>query len=136
MHSLDNEPTIRRYLGGPLRNTVERARIALQYNPLSLFVIESNGQGIGYTGYIENESAGGMDILIVLDPAYHRMGYGRLVLEQMVNRWTTLFPDQKLTISTQVENHPARRLLERFGFALVSEYKDVLGYEYVVYAAT
>ncbi len=136
MFDLDNNIEVRRYLGGPLRNNVERARIALEQNPLSIYIIEADEIGVGYTGFIENDKTDGMDILIVVSPDVQRKAIGSRAFKMMVEAWTRNFPDKPLAVTTQVENNKARSLLEKAGFTHTGDYEDILGFKYVIYKAT
>ena len=73
-------------------------------------VATCNGRVVGYLG-----AAGGLLDDLFVDPAFHRRGIGRTLLQGQLDRGI-----RPVTLEVFEENAPARRLYETFGF-IVSE---------------
>ena len=75
------------------------------------WVIEYQGRSIGFIAMIGNEIGG-----LFLDPAYHGHGYGRALVDHVV--------DLKGALQVEVfkENDLGRRFYEGYGFEFVEEY--------------
>ncbi|MFI6324063.1 GNAT family N-acetyltransferase [Nonomuraea sp. NPDC050556] len=76
----------------------------------------------GAVAYTETPEAVDIDRLIV-DPAAHRRGIGRALVEEVLARAGT----RKITVATGRENVPARTLYENLGFQKVDDAEPVPG---------
>lgn len=75
------------------------------------WVIEKNGDPIGFVAMIGNEIGG-----LFLDPAYHGLGYGRAMVDHVVGL------KRPLRVEVFKENKVGRPFYERYGFEYVEEY--------------
>jgi len=130
---LNNEPEVRKFLGGPLRVSVDDTREKLNEAPDRLYVIKVEGAAIGYSGFIENDKTGATDILVIIDPRYQGNGAGKEVVLLMLREFRDRFPERHIALTTQRENTKAQRLLDSIGFSQTGEYDDFLGFNYYVY---
>jgi len=123
---LNNDPCTRKYLGGPLGTTLESTQSKIfETHEDTLYIIETyDGRQVGYTGFLENNHTDGIDILIVISPKFKRKQIGREVLDLMVQTWKSLFPYKTIAVTTRIDNIPAIKLLEGYGFVRKGEYKD------------
>ena len=135
VHALHEDDDVRRFLGGPLGRSLEETGWRLSGLSHGLYLIESGEEAAGFTAYVDNERAGGTDILIVVAPPYQGRSIGRRVLVEMVDRWREFGGEGTIAVSTQVENIKAIRLLERCGFSRQHSYCDELGFSYAVFHA-
>jgi RimJ/RimL family protein N-acetyltransferase len=135
---LNNDPCTRKYLGGPLGSTVESSQSKiLETHEDILYIIEtSDGQQVGYTGFIENDNTDGIDILIIISPKFTKKQIAREVLDLMVKNWRSLFPSKPIAVTTRIDNIPAIKLLEGSGFVRKGEYKDQRGNRNAIYNIT
>ena len=84
-------------------------------NPFAMyFVIELNGQVIGYIGYhVIDENA---EILnFVISKLYQGNGYGTKILDETLNEVDRLGV-KTITLEVRVSNKRAQKLYEKFGF--------------------
>ena len=133
IHELNNDPRVRRFLGGPINSTIENTRERINKSPDILYVVTSEDQAIGYAGFIENDNTDGIDILTVIAENYQGKGYAKVVLRLMIDTWQSFFPDKKIEVTTQIDNSRAINLLLNYGFSKTGEYKDPLGFQYGIY---
>lgn len=136
---LHNAPYTRKYLGGPLGTTIESTQSKIsETHEDKLYIIEtSDGQRVGFTGFIENPDTEGMDILIIISSKFTKKQIGREVLDVMVKNGRCLFTKYSIpvTVTTRIDNIPAIKLLEgsSFGFVRRGEYTDQKGNRNLIY---
>ena len=131
INEMDTNIRVRRYMG-ILNNTVEELEEYISNGKLSYIMIDSkhNGESVGYTGYVENEEAGGTDILVCISPDHQKRGYAEAALNLMAEKWENQYPEKPITVSTSPENKPARKLLERCSFRFEKEYVKIPNFDF------
>lgn len=75
------------------------------------WVLDCNGMPIGFNAMLGNEIGG-----LFLDPAHHGLGYGRTMVDHVVNL------KGALRVEVFKDNKVARAFYERYGFEVVGEY--------------
>ena len=132
---LNNDPCTRKYLGGPLRTTLEETqRKICETHEDVLYIIETDdGRQVGYIGFLENDDTDGIDILIIISPEFKRKQIGKQVLDLMVQTWRSLFLNKPIAVTTRIDNSPAKKLLEGAGFVRKGGYNDKDGRNYAIY---
>jgi len=75
-------------------------------------VAECEGRVVGYLG-----AAGGLLDDLFIDPAFHRRGIGKTLLQAQLDR-----DIRPVTLEVFEQNAPARRLYEAFGFIVIERF--------------
>ena len=137
---LSNDPEVRRFVGPSLNLTEAEAVDGLKRENAgasSLYVIESlsDGESLGYCGFMPNRDIPETDMLISLLPEHHRCGYGGEVLGLLKSAWFDRLGNDDCFATVWPENAKAISLLESNGFSLVREYVDIFDQAHHVYRA-
>lgn len=127
--SIESNPAVRKYLG-VFDHQPEEIAASIETGQLNYIMIDSQelNATVGYSGFFKNEEAGGMDILVSIDPKYQRKGFAKAALIETASRWEAFHPDIPITISTSPENSPTISLLEQSGFSLARQYDKIPGF--------
>ncbi|WP_281279354.1 ribosomal protein S18-alanine N-acetyltransferase [Streptomyces armeniacus] len=80
-----------------------------------LVAVAPDGTLAGYGGLVAVDGTGDVQTLGVL-PAYRGTGLGARLLDALLSAATADFGCHEVLLEVRVDNHPARRLYERFGF--------------------
>jgi ribosomal protein S18 acetylase RimI-like enzyme len=103
----------------PLRETLEE----LLAQPLRWVGAFDEGEElVGAVAWTETADEVDLDRLVV-DPAAHRRGVGRALVEEVMGR----AGERRIIVSTGRDNAPARGLYERLGFGKVGEVEVIPG---------
>lgn len=129
VHDMDTDIRVRKYLG-ILNNSAHELEKYISEGRLPYLIVEdsTSGMPIGYTAFIENSNAGGMDILICFILSCRKNGYPDATLNLMARKWRKYNPDIPITISTSPGNTGAIKLLERCGFSYLKNYEKIPGF--------
>ena len=85
------------------------------------YVLEENGEVIGYAGYEKIVDEGHLINMAVAE-AHRKQGLGRALIEQIL---TKSREDQikRLILEVRISNHPAISLYEKMGFEVIAKRK-------------
>jgi len=133
LYDLNQDPDVIEFLGGPLGHSATVNDENLIKGPHNIQIATLSGAAIGYTAFIENDYAEGMDVLIVISAAHRSRGVGRRLLSLLTGGWKACFPEKSIAITTRAENAAAQRLLESCNYRKVGEYHDQLNYHHFVF---
>lgn len=105
-------------------DSLKRALVSKTFN---YFVLIKDDEIIGYCAI--NELLGEAEILtIMVSPAYRKLGYGKLMLEKMIDN-AKHNGAEKLFLEVDENNTPAIKLYTSFGFSLLMKRENYYLYK-------
>ena len=122
-----SQPESARYMEWTITSSEEAAKIritktiAFQKEHDTYLVYEkTSGKAIGFAGVEEIEPLIYQEAGICLGPGYVGKGFGRQILQGLIQYCRERFGAKELIYSVRDENTASNRLAESFGFSLVS----------------
>jgi len=97
-----------------------RVKRFLTQNEVQHFIIEANGNPIGWISYTDDENKARELCILVLHPAYLRSGYGTHALLWLIEK-SKKDKIQALLLNVNQTNARAIRFYQQFGFATYAE---------------